>query len=31
MKDEIPWFFVTFDIIVSHIFPENFIEILQVV
>ena len=26
-----PWFFVTFDIIISHIFPENFIEILQVV
>ena len=26
-----PWFFVTFNIIISHIFPENFIEILQVV
>ena len=24
-----PWFFVTFDIITSHIFPENFIEIPQ--
>ena len=22
-----PWFFVTFNIIISHIFPENFIEI----
>ena len=27
----IPWFFVTFNIIISHIFPENFIEIPQVV
>ena len=26
-----PWFFVTFNIIVSHIFLENFIEIPQVV
>ena len=26
-----PCFFVTFDIIISHIFPENFIEIPQVV
>ena len=26
-----PWFFVTFNIIISHIFPENFIEIPQVV
>ena len=25
------WFFVTFNIIISHIFPENFIEIPQVV
>ena len=25
------WFFVTFDIIISHIFPENFIEIPQLV
>ena len=25
------WFFVTFNIIISHIFPENFIEITQVV
>ena len=25
------WFFVTFNIIISHIFPENFIEILQAV
>ena len=24
------WFFVTFDITISHIFPENFIEIPQV-
>ena len=26
-----PWFFVTLIIIISHIFPENFIEITQVV
>ena len=26
-----PWFFVTFNIITSHIFPENVIEILQAV
>ena len=26
-----PWFFVTFDIILKHIFPENFIEFPQVV
>ena len=26
-----PWFFVTFNIIISNIFPENFIEIPQVV
>ena len=26
-----PCFFVTFNIIISHIFPENFIEITQVV
>ena len=26
-----PWFFVTFDITIRHIFPENFIEIPQVV
>ena len=26
-----PWFSVTFSIILSHIFPENFIEIPQVV
>ena len=26
-----PWFFETFDIIISHIFPENFAEIPQVV
>ena len=26
-----PWFFETFNIIISNIFPENFIEILQVV
>ena len=26
-----PWFFVTFNIIISHIFPENFIEITVVV
>ena len=26
-----PWLFVTFNIIVRHIFPENFIEIPQVV
>ena len=25
------WFFVTFDTIISHIFPETFIEIPQVV
>ena len=25
-----PWFFMTFNIIISHIFPENFIEISQV-
>ena len=25
-----PWFFVTFSIILSYIFPENFIEITQV-
>ena len=28
---EKPWFFVTFDIILRHIFPENFIEFPQVV
>ena len=26
-----PWFFVTFNIIISYIFPENVIEIPQVV
>ena len=26
-----PWFFVNFNTIISHIFPENVIEILQVV
>ena len=26
-----PWFFVTFNIIRSHLFPENFNEALQVV
>ena len=26
-----PWFFVTFNIIINHIFPENFTEIAQVV
>ena len=26
-----PWFFATFDIIIRHVFPENFIEIPQVV
>ena len=26
-----PWLFVTFDIIISHNFPENFIKILQIV
>ena len=26
-----PWFFVTFKIIIRHIFPKNFIEIPQVV
>ena len=26
-----PWFFVTFNIIISYIFPENFIEITLVV
>ena len=26
-----PWFFVTFNIIIRHIFPENFIEIPQFV
>ena len=26
-----PWFFMTINIIISHIFPENFIEIPQVV
>ena len=26
-----PWFFVTFNITVGHIFPENFIEVPQVV
>ena len=26
-----PWFFVTFNIIISHIFPKNFIEIPQIV
>ena len=25
-----PWFFVTFNIILKHIFPENFIEFPQV-
>ena len=25
-----PWFFVTFNIIISYVFPENFIEIPQV-
>ena len=24
-----PWFFVTFNIFISHIFPENYIEIPQ--
>ena len=28
---EKPWFFVTFNIILRHIFPENFIEFPQVV
>ena len=28
---EKPWFFVTFNIIIRHIFPQNFIEIPQVV
>ena len=28
---EKPWFFVTFNIIISHIFPEHFIEIPQFV
>ena len=28
---ERPWFFVTFNIILRHIFPENFIEFPQVV
>ena len=28
---EKPWFLVTFDIILRHIFPENFIEFPQVV
>ena len=28
---EKPWFFVTFNIFLSQIFPENFIEITQVV
>ena len=26
-----PWFFVTFKVVIRHIFPENFIEIGQVV
>ena len=26
-----PWFFVTFNIILRHIFPKNFIEFAQVV
>ena len=26
-----PWFFVTFNMILRHIFPENFIEFRQVV
>ena len=26
-----PWFFLTFNIIISHIFPENFIEIILAV
>ena len=26
-----PWFFVTFNIIIRHVFPENFIEISLVV
>ena len=26
-----PWFFVTFSIIISHIFPEHLIEIPQVI
>ena len=26
-----PWFFVTFNIILKHIFPENFIEFPQVI
>ena len=30
-ENEKPCFFVTFNIIISHIFPENFIEILEVV
>ena len=30
-KREKPWFFVTFNIILRHIFPENFIEFPQVV
>ena len=25
-----PWFFATFNIIITHIFPENFIEIPQI-
>ena len=28
---EKPWFFVTFNIILRHIFPENFVEFPQVV
>ena len=31
-KDRVePWLFVTFNIILKHIFPENFIEFLQIV
>ena len=30
-EKETPWFLVIFDIIISHIFPENFIEIFRVV
>ena len=30
-EKEKPWFFVTFNIILRHIFPENFIEFPQVV
>ena len=31
-KDRVqPWFFVTFNIMLKHIFPENFIEFPQVV